>query len=408
MRHWTHRFVLIYFGINALAALTFFPWTARIGSGLDLAEQFLLEMVVGRSLDVGPTGSGDTLLSYLSVSLHAAVSLVAATAWHLRRGGVPVSVRTHDVATILVRFALGIIMLSYGVMKVIPVQMSAPGPGRLVNTLAETSPMGLLWTLMGLSPAYQIFAGAGETIGGVLLFWRRTTLIGALILVAVLANVVALNFCYDVPVKVFSSHLLAMAGFLVAPHLTRLANVLWLNRPALPIDLRPFPYRRAWTRRAAPILKAAVVLSAIGVPAASACDIATQYGFLRRATAIDGVYRVASFSRAGAAGTAITDAQRWITVAIEGGVGLAVVRRADGSKARLRLELDEAQRRITFRDVRNPAMPMTYTMSGPDGLRLQGAFEGGDIVAELAREPATALVLTGRGFHWISAYPFNR
>ena len=47
-------------------------------------------------------------------------------------------------------------------------------------------------------------------------------------------------------------------------------------------------------------------------------------------------------------------------------------------------------------------------MSGPDGLRLQGAFEGGDIVAELAREPATALVLTGRGFHWISAYPFNR
>ena len=132
----------------------------------------------------------------------------------------------------LVRFVLGATMLSYGWAKVFPNQMPAPGPDRLLNPIGETSPMGLLWTFMGASSAYQIFAGVGEVVGGTLLFWRRTALLGALVLVVVLANVVALNFCYDVPVKLYSSHLLAMALFIVAPHVPRLLDVLVLNRPA--------------------------------------------------------------------------------------------------------------------------------------------------------------------------------
>jgi hypothetical protein len=49
----------------------------------------------------------------------------------------------------------------------------------------------------------------------------------------VLANIVALTFCYDVPVKLYSSHLLLMAVFLVAPDLRRLLNLVW-NRPTAP------------------------------------------------------------------------------------------------------------------------------------------------------------------------------
>ena len=43
---------------------------------------------------------------------------------------------------------------------------------------------------------------------------------------------VALNFCYDVPVKLYSSNLLAMAVFLAAGDVKRLVNVLVLNSTA--------------------------------------------------------------------------------------------------------------------------------------------------------------------------------
>ena len=92
--------------------------------------------------------------------------------------------------------------------------------------------MGVLWSFMGASLAYTIFAGATEVTGGLLLVFRRTASPGALVSFAVLANIVALNFCYDVPVKLYSVNLLLMAAFLAAPDATRLANALVLNRPA--------------------------------------------------------------------------------------------------------------------------------------------------------------------------------
>lgn len=49
---------------------------------------------------------------------------------------------------------------------------------------------------------------------------------------AYLINVVVLNFSYDVPVKLYSSHLLALALFLAAPEFRRLANVFLFNRTA--------------------------------------------------------------------------------------------------------------------------------------------------------------------------------
>ena len=59
----------------------------------------------------------------------------------------------------------------------------------------------------GHSGPYTFIAGLAEIVGAVLLLWRRTTLIGALLLAGVLVNIVLLNFCYDVPVKLFSVEL---------------------------------------------------------------------------------------------------------------------------------------------------------------------------------------------------------
>ena len=323
---------------------------ADVASAFFGAERWLLvgaaRLVLGVTLTIFPAGSGDTTYNYIELAFELALAIVVATGWHAAVRGRPVSARTQDHVTIFVRYVLGATMLSYGWIKILPVQMPAPGPDRLLTPIGDTSPMGLLWTFMGASAAYQMFAGLGEALGGVLLFWRRTTLLGSLILTGVLANVVALNFCFDVPVKLYSSHLLAMALFIMAPHAPRLLAVLLLNRPAASCELRPFPLQRPWVRRAALAVKAGLVLIYAGLPIASSYDGAQAYGFLAPRPALHGLYRVTAFTRGGVAGGALKDEQRWVRVGI--GARLAV-QRADGTTERWRLTIS------TRRATRSPS-----------------------------------------------------
>src|SRR5262249_34050070 len=104
-------------------------------------------------------------------------------------------------------------------------------------------------------PAYTVFSGMVEVTGGALLLFRRTTSLGAIVSGGALLNIVLLNFCYDVPVKLYSTNLLLMCIYLLAPDMRRLINVLVLNRPAPPADLGRLPFTRIWMQRAAIGLK---------------------------------------------------------------------------------------------------------------------------------------------------------
>ena len=68
-----------------------------------------------------------------------------------------------------------------------------------------------------------------EVLGGVSLIFRRTATLGALISFAVLLNVMVLNYCYDVPVKLYSTNLVLMAAFLAAPDFRRLLDFFVFN-----------------------------------------------------------------------------------------------------------------------------------------------------------------------------------
>src|ERR1700734_3246110 len=110
----------------------------------------------------------------------------------------------------------------------------------LIVPYAQHSPMGLLWTFMGTSRAYNVFAGSAEMLAGILLLVPRFTTLGALLCAAVMSNVFMLNMSYDVPVKLFSFHLLVAALILAGPDFVNL-NRLFVLRLAgrLTID-RPF------------------------------------------------------------------------------------------------------------------------------------------------------------------------
>ncbi|MFT4585609.1 MAG: hypothetical protein ACI8XZ_005382 [Gammaproteobacteria bacterium] len=104
----------------------------------------------------------------------------------------------------------------------------------MVAPFGDATRMMLLWTFMSGSPYYTWFAGCIEISGATLLLFRRTTTLGAEILVAALTNIVMLNLFYDVPAKLFATHLLLAAAYLLWCDKDRLIALYVTNQATKP------------------------------------------------------------------------------------------------------------------------------------------------------------------------------
>ena len=408
-----HRWLLAYLFIALFPfPVGTLPWTSGLEESYQSFVQrfvsWVAQAVFGITITVLPNGSGDTTYSYIEILTFVVLALVCALGASLLQRGRPVAAHTRDLMRTYVRYYLATVLLFYGFHKVLPLQFPEPGPDRLIMSYGDSSPMGLLWTFMGASKPYMFFGGLGEVLGGLLLLWRRTTLLGALVAFGVLLNVVMLNFSYDVPVKLFSSLLLVLALFLVLPDVGRLVNLLVWNRPAHPATLRPFPIQRPWLRRSARVGKA---LMAVSIVAGSFWDnyqMLGTYGPGAPRRPLHGVYRVESFSRDGVADRELPDSARWVRVGINQDRSLAI-QRADGGAKRYRVQIDTTKRTLALSQLDQP-QPATFTYSEPTPgtLVVEGPFEGGQTRARLVRQPEAPFLLTSRGFRWINEYPFNR
>jgi uncharacterized membrane protein YphA (DoxX/SURF4 family) len=361
----------------------------------------------------GKTGSGDTTYDYVKILCFAAFAALATLAWTLAtlgRGKAREHQRLHEWLRIYVRYALGSILLSYGMSKVIKLQFPFPSQDRLLEPVGEASPMGLLWTFMGVSTPYTFFAGAMEVLGGVLLFFRRTVTLGALVTVAVMTNVFMLNMCYDVPVKQYSLHLLLMAVFLLVPDLGRLANVLLLNRPAEPASLAP-PWSARWARLAGLGLCVLYLGYLLFTEVQSGLQMASQMG--PDATSkppIYGSYEVEEFVRNGrTVPPLLTDASRWRRLTSLYPQMLSV-RWMDDTSHRYRPEYVPAKHSVALSPFEGKGRQGAFTYAFPDKdhVVLQGTLLADTLTVRLRRLETRQFRLVSRGFHWVSEYPFNR
>jgi hypothetical protein len=269
--------------------------------------------------------------------------------------------------------------------------------------------MGLLWTFMGASEGYNLFTGMGELVGGLLLTTRRTTLLGALVAFGVMSHVVALNFCYDVPVKLYSAHLLLMAVFLLVPDLGRLADLLLLNRPVAAAPLRPL-FRWRWLDVGVRAVRTAAVVAFVGLSLYSAHGMRKLYGDLAARSPLYGVWNVDGFTVDGEdRPPLVTDAGRWRRVVFDYPQVLAVQLMSD-NRQRFNLKFDDAGRTLalTKRDDPSWKADLAYRQPEPEVLTLEGTLDGKKVRAKLRRAGEKDFLLRSRGFHWINEYPFNR
>src|SRR5437868_10471231 len=103
------------------------------------------------------------------------IAIAATVVWSLLDRSRENYAELHKWFRLFVRFALGGQMIAYGMVKVIPMMCLYPSLTRLLQPVGTLSPMGVLWTATGSSPAYEIFTGLAEAAGGVLLLDRKST-----------------------------------------------------------------------------------------------------------------------------------------------------------------------------------------------------------------------------------------
>jgi uncharacterized membrane protein YphA (DoxX/SURF4 family) len=299
-------------------------------------------------------------------------------------------------------------MFSYGFSKVLNTQFKSPGLEALVTPLGEMSPRALLWAFMGRSAGYTVFTGIAECIGGALLLFRRTTTLGALVVVAVMANVVMLNLSYDVPVKLYAIHLLLLAIFLAAPDLGSLTRLLVFRRTAEPSALAPH-FSSVQGRRAGGAIKVAVV--GYIVLAKLYLQMQDWRASIDRAPrpSLYGVWEVERFSRDGVDVPPLTtDATRWRRIVIERstkGSGRSEVTRwmMDNTRDSLHGTGDDSAHTLTLQEGGGHAPPVTlvYARPDPDHLVLTGVPDDRKpIRVELRRASEKETRLVTQTFRW--------
>lgn len=84
----------------------------------------------------------------------------------------------------------------YGASKVLQLQLQV-GAYYYTLPLGEISPKILTWSFLGYSAWFQTFLGLAEFIPAVLILFRRTRLLGSLLMFPVLLNVVLINFALN-------------------------------------------------------------------------------------------------------------------------------------------------------------------------------------------------------------------
>ncbi|MGA8597525.1 MAG: hypothetical protein WB676_22650 [Bryobacteraceae bacterium] len=357
-----------------------------------------------------PTGSGDTTLDYIENLLYLVFALAAALVWSIVDHKRPNCCELHSWLRVLIRYTLAFTLFAYGFAKVFPLQFPYPVFFKLTETYGDFSPMGALWSFMGASPAYVIFSGSAEVVSGLLLLTRRTTTFGAMAAAAVLTNIVALNFCYDVPVKLYSINLLFMAVILLAPNLRRLANFLVLNRPAAPADLS----RPAFHPRAARIAVVSVQVLAIGYYLFSQVQGSfaayAQSHLHPQRPPIYGLYDVETFSLNNQVRPPLaTDKTRWNKVMIESPTFFQV-RVMDNSLQGWTARYDTTANRVALSRSNDLSQQgfLIYSRSDAEHIVLEGNLGPDRLSVRLRRFDLSNYLLVSRGFHWINEFPFNR
>jgi hypothetical protein len=366
------------------------PWLAK--NVLHLSQSVIVEY----------TGSGDTAFDYVMMLFMITVSAIGMLIWSAADRHTKNYNKLFYWLCVIVRYYVAITMVVYGGLKVVKLQFPAPSLGRMMEPVGQMSPMGLAWTYMGYSTYFNYVTGLAELSVGLLLFFRRTTTLGAIIGIFVCGNVMAVNYCFDVPVKLMSTTLVLMCVFLMFRDFYRLRDFFFRNKTAAPSNLSPHRFKTQWKNWVLIGIKTVL----IGYVLYANVYMAFYWGSPddQKKPPFYGVYKVETFIKGkDTLPPLTTDTTRWNKLVID---GTANVQLMGDSSIGYQFALDTIHHHFV---ISRHKYILRYNILKPDTIMLQGTWKSDSVQIKLVKQPmSSSFPLMTRGFHWVTEQGYNR
>jgi hypothetical protein len=218
-------------------------------------------------------------------------------------------------------------------------------------------------------------------LGCVLLFFRRTTLVGALLLAGALTNVFAMDVAYGVlGAAMIAGILIALAAIVIAPYAGSLVSVLVLSSTGgMPAE--PVPSLARW--RYASLAKVLLLVILISVRVSD--GLLQRRSYFGRGRVVYGMFDVDRFVRDGVRITPADDGKTWKRVASDGRYDSAglTVQFANGDVRQYRLSEDPSSRLWTVREASKVIATLTYAVAADGSVLLDGRVDGNAVQVNL-------------------------
>lgn len=377
----------------------FIPWVGETIFGIT------------QTIRVGPNGSGDTTYDYLLIFTVFFVSILSTIIWSLLDTKRINYLKMYYWLTLAIRLYVGLMLINYGMVKVIQLQFSAPSMSRLTQTFGDASPMGLAWTFLGFSKGYNMFMGIAE-IAAVLLIFRRTMTFGLIITLMTTANVMAVNYFYDVPVKILSTHLFLMSSFLLARDFNKLCQFFFFKK-TVSLAVIPKPNFKKGFNRFLLVFKILLLTYALGYGAYNTLESKEKYRGDGAKSILEGFYEVneLKINNAKVDLTFKSDITGWKYLMVEGN-RFAQIRFGNNKKNWFKIKIDSIKKELELTDYRDSlnVYNLKYNEGAKFNFYLKGIVKKDTISIKLKRTKnyQEKFLLTNRGFHWINEVPYNR
>lgn len=412
MQKWLFRFIAVYlfiyifpFPVNLILDSQWQSLSSLFDPFMNWVAHTLLYLKQHVHAD-NNNGSGDTSYYYVQEFVFIVLAATATVIWSVADRRRSNYTKLLYWVKAMVRYYLALFLLSYGFAKFNGGQFSPPDLYRLIEPYGRSSPMGLAWTFLGFSKGYGFFMGIAECAGAIFMLFRRITLFGACIATTVVMNIVMINFCFDVPVKLFSGHLLLMCLFVLCTEGSRFLNLFIFNKPVQPLDLSPVfqSHKMRITRK---VVKTITILLVIGLP---------LFLIIQETDANDnvkaplyGIYDVKKFTRNNEIILPLTtDTTRWSKLIISYPGYASVQTMAEKTKY-YTFKTDTVHKKVLMYPSRDTTVKYHLSYKREDSsLYLYGMMGNDSIYVQMEHGDEQKYLLMNRGFHWVNEHPLNR
>ncbi|MGS2725370.1 DoxX family protein [Psychroserpens sp. BH13MA-6] len=397
------RFTATYFSLYICLTFTAslfevpFRWIASTCLGINYAY------------DVSGYGSGDHTYAYVTLFMNVLLTGMLVIIWTVLDRKRQSYNRLFYWFLVLLRVVLIFTMCFYGAVKIFQIQFPQPSLVRLLEPLGNYSPMGLAWTYMGYSEGFNMFTGFMEVLGALLLIPRRTQTLGAFIVMGVMTHVAIMNFMFDIPVKLMSSHLVGMAAVIFFTDIRRFVNVFIQNQPTKAINYF-YPVKHKTYHKSIIWLKAIVLSVFTVLICVFGYQSERERGHKRQKPLLYGIWETSNFIKNGdTLPPLVTDDERW-RYFISDYKDIATVKFMDDQKENYHFTIDSITNLIKLYPIKSEIgfSNFTYDNSNPDILTLEGILEQDTLQIIMRRKDLNSFELKSRGFHWINERPYNR